>query len=243
MAAVPPGGRVLAVGNGPVFLLAAKTAAKMGYKTTIVSAREELFTQLLWSEAREEPRDPNLTVLGVTRDEDVEVGIIVQHGDMEFGEDFLCYVQNALESDFGADADACGRRLADDEPRRLAAAFEPLAANLHHEKVGPVVSVPKWTRLEVYAPATFGLPAWSELTDVDGDTGTCRSTSGTYLCSPGGARVDQIFSQGGEVAFAVQGALATERALRLRGQPASAASSIAVKGVLAFFVVSTRNSR
>ena len=64
MAAVPPGGRVLAVGNGPVFLLAAKTAAKMGYKTTIVSAREELFTQLLWSEAREEPRDPNLTVLG-----------------------------------------------------------------------------------------------------------------------------------------------------------------------------------
>ena len=40
------------------------------------------------------------------RDEDVEVGIIVQHGDMEFGEDFLCYVQNALESDFGADADA-----------------------------------------------------------------------------------------------------------------------------------------
>ncbi len=72
MAAVPPGGRVLAVGNGPVFLLAAKTAAKMGYKTTIVSAREELFTQLLWSEAREEPRDPNLTVLGVTRDEDVE---------------------------------------------------------------------------------------------------------------------------------------------------------------------------
>ena len=40
MAAVPPGGRVLAVGNGPVFLLAAKTAAKMGYKTTIVSARD-----------------------------------------------------------------------------------------------------------------------------------------------------------------------------------------------------------
>ncbi|KAH8044031.1 hypothetical protein JL720_17216 [Aureococcus anophagefferens] len=45
------------------------------------------------------------------------------------------------------DAGACAR-LADDEPRRLAAAFEPVAANLHHEKVGPVVSVPKWTRLE-----------------------------------------------------------------------------------------------
>ena len=72
MAAVPPGGRVLAVGNGPVFLLAAKTAAKAGYKTTIVSARAELFSQLLWSEAREEPRDPNLTVLGVSSDEDVE---------------------------------------------------------------------------------------------------------------------------------------------------------------------------
>lgn len=50
--------------------------------------------------------------------------------------------------------------------------------------------MPKWTRLEVYAPATFALPAWSELADVDGDAGTCRSTSDTFLCSPGGAGVD-----------------------------------------------------
>ena len=39
MSALQPGANVLAVGNGPIFLLAAKTAAKAGYKTTIVSAR------------------------------------------------------------------------------------------------------------------------------------------------------------------------------------------------------------
>jgi len=70
--AVPAGGNILAVGNGPVFLLAAKTAAKAGYKTTIVEATENQFTQLLWSEAKEEARDPNLTVLGVSKDEDVK---------------------------------------------------------------------------------------------------------------------------------------------------------------------------
>ena len=49
-----------------LFTSSKKTAAKMGYKTTIVSARKSSSRNLLWSEAREEPRDPNLTVLGVT---------------------------------------------------------------------------------------------------------------------------------------------------------------------------------
>ena len=69
MSALKPGGNVLAVGNGPVFLLAAKTAAAAGYPTTIVSARTELFNQLLWAE--DEDRDANLRILGVTEDEDV----------------------------------------------------------------------------------------------------------------------------------------------------------------------------
>ena len=44
----------------------------MGYKADDRVCQKSCFTQLLWSEAREEPRDPNLAVLGVTRDEDVE---------------------------------------------------------------------------------------------------------------------------------------------------------------------------
>jgi len=72
MSALQPGANVLAVGNGPIFLLAAKTAAKAGYKTTIVSARQDLFEQLLWSEAMEETPDSNLKILGITEDEDVE---------------------------------------------------------------------------------------------------------------------------------------------------------------------------
>ena len=69
MAALAPGSKVLAVGNGPVFLLAAKTAAAAGYGTTIVSARSELFNQLLWAE--DEAPSENLQILGVTEDEDV----------------------------------------------------------------------------------------------------------------------------------------------------------------------------
>ena len=44
MAAVPPGGRVGRRQRPCLYY--SKTAAKMGYKTTIASAREELFTQL-----------------------------------------------------------------------------------------------------------------------------------------------------------------------------------------------------
>jgi len=75
--AVPSGGKVLAVGNGPVFLLAAKTAARAGYETTIVSARVDLFEKLLWTagdaegNGREEP-DANLKVLSVSDDADVD---------------------------------------------------------------------------------------------------------------------------------------------------------------------------
>ena len=57
---------------------------------------------------------------------------------------------------------------------------------------------------------------------------------GCLFAWPGGALVDQIFSQVGEVAFAVQVALATERALRLRGQPASAAVARYTYLVIAF---------
>ena len=57
---------------------------------------------------------------------------------------------------------------------------------------------------------------------------------GCLFAWPGGALVDQIFSQVGEVAFAVQVALATERALRLRGQPASAAVARNTYLVIAF---------
>lgn len=69
MSAVPAGGSVLAVGNGPVFLLSAKAAAAAGYSVTIVSARENLFEQLLWGEG--ETPDPKLRILGVSADEDV----------------------------------------------------------------------------------------------------------------------------------------------------------------------------
>ena len=71
MAALAPGANVLAVGNGPVFLLSAKTAAQAGYKVTIVSNRKELFDSLLWSPARDETPDANLRILGVESDEDV----------------------------------------------------------------------------------------------------------------------------------------------------------------------------
>ena len=66
MAAVPPGGRGWPSATAPS-LLAAKRRRRWATRPAIVSAREELFRAALVSEAREEPRDPNLTVLGVTR--------------------------------------------------------------------------------------------------------------------------------------------------------------------------------
>lgn len=58
---------VVCVGSGPVFLLAAKTAASMGHPTTIVTTQEQLYRQLLWGD--EEPLS-TLRMLGVTSDED-----------------------------------------------------------------------------------------------------------------------------------------------------------------------------
>jgi len=49
MGAVPPGGKVLCVGNGPVLLLAAKRAALEGYATTVVAGSSyETYMDLLY---------------------------------------------------------------------------------------------------------------------------------------------------------------------------------------------------
>mmetsp|Transcript_30680 Transcript_30680/g.61415 ORF Transcript_30680/g.61415 Transcript_30680/m.61415 type:complete len:337 (+) Transcript_30680:49-1059(+) len=62
MAVVPPGGKVLCVGNGPVLCLAAKRAALSGYDTYIVSgASTDTYTELLY-EPGAEPL-PNLRLL------------------------------------------------------------------------------------------------------------------------------------------------------------------------------------
>lgn len=60
MAVVPPGGDVVCVGAGAVFLLTAKTSAAAGYKTTIVSNDRAAFERLLWGE--DEPNQ-NLQIL------------------------------------------------------------------------------------------------------------------------------------------------------------------------------------
>ncbi|KAJ1463211.1 hypothetical protein M885DRAFT_475295 [Pelagophyceae sp. CCMP2097] len=58
-------GNVLVVGNGPVFLLAAKWAATAGYSTTIIGGtRTDLYNDLLWSPKT--PALPNLRVLDVS---------------------------------------------------------------------------------------------------------------------------------------------------------------------------------
>lgn len=70
MRAVSPNAPIVCVGNGPVFLLTAKTAAAMGHPTTIVSADPELFSQLLWG-LDETPLEL-LSIVGVKTEEDVE---------------------------------------------------------------------------------------------------------------------------------------------------------------------------
>lgn len=76
MATVPPGGKVLFVGNGPVQLLAARIAALRGFEATIACVPQalDMASQLLWDDSHPEGSLP-IKLLPIAGDDAVEEDI------------------------------------------------------------------------------------------------------------------------------------------------------------------------
>lgn len=146
MSALPRNsGKVLVVGNGPVFLLAAKNAARLGYETTIVGgARSELYGDLLWSE--NSPADPKLTVLDVTDQGVAEFNTAVAEADGVI----IAFDQEQVLSDSLLDVVVAPSNTG--KSRRIVA----LSRNLNGEGLGPFASASKLAaNTQVWAGGKF----------------------------------------------------------------------------------------